>query len=344
MRSWLVLVVVAGCLDASSDPIEPQVTSGVIQKRIPIAISRRIDVLFVIDNSPAMAVHADTVRANLARFVDVLRAQPNGVPDLRLGVTTTDLGGAGCTTNDGGTLRGTTGLTGNFVVDFVGPDGVRLRNYDGDLAGVLARLTDVGTQGCAQAQPLAAARRALENPANRGFLRADAYTAVFFITATDAPDELSALDGYERFWKTLHPDPTNVLFGAVLGDGERIPAFLDRFPNRNTRAAITSPDWSQVFTVLGGLLKTTLGVPCIEGPLLDVDPVTPGPQYECAAWYEFPVGGEVIPACRDTLAGPCWKIVEDRAVCPDTEGILKLEQPRVDLPERVMLNLDCLSR
>jgi hypothetical protein len=334
MRFWLVVVAVLGACVSSSDPIEPQVTSGAMQKRIPLYVNRKLDVLFVIDNSPAMVPHVDNVKTNLGRLADILRAQTGGLPDLRLGVVTTDLA-------DDAKLRGTSGLTGNFIVDLVGPDGVRLHNYDGDLADVVARLTDVGTVG-ADPQPLGAARRAFENPMNRSFLRTEAFTAVYFISASDTPE--TAFESDVEFFKTLHSDPSKIIVGGVLGDGPHLPAFLDRFPNRSVRASISEANWSSVFDIITQAYKTTLGAPCIESPLLDIDPVTAGPQYECAVWYDFPIGGKVIPPCTGTLAGECWKIVEDNVVCPTSTGIFKLEQPRGDLPDEVMLNVDCLSR
>lgn len=334
---WLLVVVIAiaGC--TNHDPVEPQVTAGVIQKRFPIGVNRRIDVLFVIDSSPAMRPHADTVRANLGRFVDILRAQPAGFPNLRLGVVTADVA------TDDGVLRGTQDLLGHFVVDFVGPDGNRVRNYDGDLAGVFARLAAVGTDG-ATATPLAAIERALENPANRTFVRDEAFTAVFVISATD--DDPLVGERVATFLKGLHADPSKVIVGGALGDGAGIPAFLDRFPNRSVRASITDADWaSTLFAIIAQSYRTSLGAPCIEGPLLDLEVPTPGLQPACAVWYEFPIGGEVVPACADAPGTPCWKIVEDRPECPlPPGGLLVLEQPRTELPEAVMLNVDCISR
>jgi len=334
MRFWLVVVASLGACVSSSDPIEPQVTSGATQLRIPISINRRIDILFVIDNSPAMAPHIENVKANLARFIGILRGLEFGLPDLRLGVVTTD-------PVDDAKLRGTSGLTGNFVVDLVGPDGTRIHNYDGDLDAVFARLADVGTTG-GDPQPLAAARRAFEHPMNKSFSRVEAYTAIFFISASDTPE--TAFESFVGFFKALHTDPSKIMVGGVLGDGPNLRAFLDQFPNRSTRASITEADWSSVFDILTQFIKTALGSPCVEGPLVDVDPIAPGPQYECAVWYDFPIGGYVVPACTGTLGGECWRILEDTARCPASTGYFKLEQQRVDMPDEVMLNVDCLSR
>ena len=343
----LVLLVVAGCVEP--DPVEPQVTSGVVTKHIPMVSVRHLDVLLVIDNSPAMVEHQERLQENLRRFATTLRTIEGGLPSLRLGVTTTDLGGDGCTARgDDGVLRGDPSVIGNFVVDYVGPDGARLRNYQGDLADVLVRLADVGTAGCAQTQPLAAARRALENHANRSFLRETSFLAVVIVSARDAPDEPAALDDHARFFRTLHDDGSRVVFAGALGELAEtavIPQFFARFPHRTARASIAADDWTDAFAPLfGSLVKVTLGSPCLDGPLLDVDAASAGMQYGCAVWLDYPAGGRVIPACETTLAGPCWRIDIDAQSCPIGGGeLFRLVQPP-ELPDRAMLSIECLSR
>jgi hypothetical protein len=328
---WFLVLALVGC--TQTDPIEPQVTSGAIRKQIPISVNRKLDVVFVIDNSPAMAPYLDNVRANLGRFITTLRN--NGLPELRLGVVTTSV-------SDDGALRGTSGLAGTFVIDVVGPDGERVRNYDGELESVFARLSDVGTTG-GTAAPLHAVRRAFENPANNNFLRENAFTAVFVISPSD--DRAELVTDTEQFLKQLHADPTKVIVGGALGDTPQLHAFLDRFPNRSTRASIADPDWAaKVFALVQPIARTTLGSPCIEGPLLDLEVLTPGLQPACAVWYTFPSGGEVLRPCIDGLNGRCWEIVEDRARCPTEAGYVSIRQPRIDLPERTLLELECLTR
>ena len=336
VRSLVIVALVASCTQ-SADPIEPQVTSGVLKKQIPIAVNRKIDIVFVIDNSPAMAPHLENVRANLGRFVATLRASPNGFPELRLGVVTTSVG-------DDGVLRGTTGLTGTFVIDVVAPDGERVRNYEGDLAAVFERLSDVGTSG-GTAAPLHAIRRTFENHVNQGFLRPTAFTGVFVISASDDAAEL--IDSTEQLVKHLHPDHSKVIVGGALGDTPQLHAFLDRFPNRSSRASISDPDWAaKVFALVAQTYRTSLGAPCIEAPLLDLEVATPGLQPACAAWYTFPIGGEVLRPCIDGINGRCWQILENHAACPPgpTVGMFAVHQPRVDFPDEAMLEIECLTR
>jgi hypothetical protein len=166
---------------------------------------------------------------------------------------------------------------------------------------------------------------------------------VFVISATDDRAELVA--GTEQFLKRLHADPSKVIVGGALGDTPLLAAFLDRFPNRSTRASIADPDWAkQVFALITQSIRTTLGAPCIEGPLLDLEAATPGLQPACAAWYTFPIGGEVLRPCTDSINGRCFEIVEDRARCPlEHEGYVSIRQPRVDFPDTTMLEIECVT-
>jgi hypothetical protein len=205
----LAVAVLAGCPDRSIDEVKPQ-QGRVEAKDIPVVINRDIDLLFVIDNSPSMADKQANLADNFPRFIDVLESIPGGLPNVHIGVVTSDmgtqgladmnpnfgpgigLGGAGACSEKGqdGTLQKfTEPLTGNpFIVDTVDPDPTkpRIRNYSGDLATAFGNIAKaVGAQGCGFEQHLAAAQRALVNPANAGFLRPDAYLAVIIVADED---------------------------------------------------------------------------------------------------------------------------------------------------------------
>ncbi len=238
------------CTDPA--PVEEPVTiSAVVRHELPFAgAHRNIDLLFVIDSSPAMAPHRARLLENYRRYVEILEAQPGGLPDLHIGVVTADVGtrgpndvgpgptigtGAGACTSEGdrGELRRATAEGGTFLSDVVRPDGSRARNYAGSLADAVLGLADVGAAGCTYARPLEAMRRALAgNPANAGFLRPDAYLAVVLITAGDDcsfgsaaftggvldrsrceadPGGLVGLDAYVAFLRSLKDDPSQVL-------------------------------------------------------------------------------------------------------------------------------------
>jgi hypothetical protein len=137
-----------------------------------------LDVLVVVDDSPAMAPHRERLRANFGRFIDVLNTVQGGLPSLHLGVVTTDAG-------EGGRMRTSAQVDGAFISDVRYQGAQRTRNYDGDLRDVFTELADAGSDGSVYARPLDAIRLALDNPANAGFVRDDAFLAVIVITATD---------------------------------------------------------------------------------------------------------------------------------------------------------------
>ena len=171
---------------------------------IPATPNRDLDLLFVIDDSPSMADKQANLAANFPNFINVLNALPGGLPDVHLGVVTTDLGTKGTETAPGPPIGGVgsggcsgTGKSGNlvtsgatvtgaFISDMRQSDGSRVRNYTGNLATVFGTMAQVGAGGCGFEQPLEAMKAALSNnPANAGFLRPQALLAVVFLTDED---------------------------------------------------------------------------------------------------------------------------------------------------------------
>ena len=244
------LFALAGCVDPDEGGGD-QRGSRVTTLDIPVYVNRMIDVLFVIDSSTTMAAHQDHLIANYESFMAVLETIVGGLPDVHIGVVTSDLGVSGADgviaaetaacrgDGGGGRLRtGSAAIAGMFISDLQQWEG-RANNYLGPLPQVFGQIANVGAQGCSFSQPLEAMRRALEpNPANAGFLREDAYLFVVLITASDdcsvahggffdgAPDrfkcithdqELVPVAEYEHFLKTLKADPTKVMLATATG-------------------------------------------------------------------------------------------------------------------------------
>jgi hypothetical protein len=211
MSRWLVIAALVGTAcgggstpgggdggtDAMPDPYRLVAT-------IPVTPNRNLDVLFVIDDSTSMSDKQENLANNFPNFINVLNTLPGGLPDLHLGVVTTDMGTKGSETAPGpiigqvgnggcsgtgksGNLQ-TTGapVTGAFISDIKQTDGTRQTNYSGNLASVFGQMVRVGAGGCGFEQPLEAMKAALgNNPANAGFLRPDALLAVVFLTDED---------------------------------------------------------------------------------------------------------------------------------------------------------------
>jgi hypothetical protein len=161
----------------------------------------RMDVLFVIDDSPEMVSMRDKLvpafPSFITTFADATRAD---YPNLHVAVVSSSMGGGrfanvpGCEEGSAGARDGAfrhpagAGLAaGETFMRFNGSP----LNFQGDPGVVFSALADVGVGGCPYPQPLAAARRALaraqdpSDPDNAGFLRADARLLVVIVTNED---------------------------------------------------------------------------------------------------------------------------------------------------------------
>ncbi len=461
----------AGCSDSGKLPVPPR---EVID--IPVIVNGNLDLLFLIDDSPATASFQLNLANNFPRFIDVLSSMPGGLPSLHIGVATPDMGtrgedgqppGLAVGQGDGSCAGfGKDGVmqlggvvvngTDKFISDLANPDGTRQRNYTGNLTDVFAQMAKVGARGCAFEQHLAAVKRALTNPANAGFLRPEAYLGVIIIADEDdcslehsslltndpmavntlgaqqsfrctrfgvlcdqggqTPDAmnqvgtknqchpndtsayLAKVTDYVKFLKGLKPDdPSKVVVAGIIGtvdpfqtelrpprtNATPIPAlahsctyngatgpevadppirtkfFLDQFPNRNTFSTICQQNLSDGLQQIADLLKNALGDPCIEGKLADVDPATPGPQYDCSVSVITNPGTtnqkeQVLPLCtpEDATASntPCWHLTVDQMACPKTADhiVLKIEDnpdpdPAKKLPKDAHIRADCVT-
>ncbi len=343
-----ILVLLAACTD-DPGPSGPQVTSRVERHQYPVMQSMQLDLLFVIDSSPSMAAHHTRLDAALPGIMTALQALPTGLPDLHLGVVTADLGGAGCAT------AGDDGAMGMYLTDEPVGIGERARNYQGTLADAFSAYARVGTAGCATQKPLAAMRRALENPANAGFRRSDAYLAIVIVTANDDASEGTLAD-YVTFAKTQSTDPTKVtvttVSGAATGStcGEvaapRLADFVAQFPNRNSHVSICSSDLTEAVALLGQLVKTTLGVACWESQLVDTNPATPELEPECAATLTSPTlpsVDRVLESCDVADPGaPCWRFKPEPAACPTGPRLSVAVDHLIELPRaEIWVTIEC---
>jgi hypothetical protein len=201
--------LLTGCPDRTISEVTPQ-QGRVEYKEIPVTLNRNVDILFVVDDSPSMLDKQLNIKNNFPKFIEVLETIQGGLPDVHIGVVSSDMGSkgtqdaapgpaigqignGGCSgTGKNGVLQpgqaGTDLQNGAlFISDIKQSDGTRLRNYTGTLATVFGKLASVGAGGCGFEQHLSAMKRALEptNTANNGFLRQDAFLAVIFLADED---------------------------------------------------------------------------------------------------------------------------------------------------------------
>ena len=142
-----------------------------------------------------------SLAANFPRMIDELSTLDGGLPNLHIGIVTSDLGtsgshtdpaptipgGAGCAgEGDAGNLVAIAGATDPFLSDIEDANGGRDRNYTGELRDAFGSAALVGDQGCGFEQHLGAMRCALDaNPNNAGFLRPTANLAVVILADED---------------------------------------------------------------------------------------------------------------------------------------------------------------
>lgn len=185
----------AACGDNSGDVVEPYVEIAAV----PATSNRDVDLLFVFDDTQ---LDFQTAMKNaMPAFLEEL-GRRDGLPNLHVGVISTDVGTLGTADNvpgapigsgpgscagvgkDGALQLGTT--TGApFVSDIAASDGTRTTNYSSALATELAARMSLGAAGCGIEQPLHAIRRAFDNPANNGFRRTNANLAIIMLVDED---------------------------------------------------------------------------------------------------------------------------------------------------------------
>jgi hypothetical protein len=155
-----------------------------------------LDVLFVVGTGPEMAGAQRRLAMAAPAFFAELEAITTKLPDLHVGVVSSDFGSGGrpvpgdeiCSrpAGDGAQLARASAcsVTGAFLNLPAGGS----PNFSGGVAEKLACLVQLGTTGCAFPQPLAVAGLALnENaiPANRGFARKDVDTLIVLVGDDD---------------------------------------------------------------------------------------------------------------------------------------------------------------
>ncbi|HPH70662.1 MAG TPA: hypothetical protein PLF40_33150, partial [Kofleriaceae bacterium] len=109
-------------------------------KTLPAAMNRDLDILFVVDNSDSMQAAQTSLIANFQQFISVIKSVEGGLPNLHIGVATTDMGTrnggsvGGCVASgdNGGLKTGGLAFTGgvNYISDVADPaTGARIINY-----------------------------------------------------------------------------------------------------------------------------------------------------------------------------------------------------------------------
>jgi hypothetical protein len=197
------------CLAACPDPIAPPPevppdAAPELQRTDVLLVKAKqnpdLDLLLVIDDSPSMLDKQNALTRALPALQAQLAAIPGGVPNLHIGVVTSDMG----TSSSGGAPPAPPIGSGIGSCSGTGKDGLLqtngaaiegayvstnrdgAQNFVGAFTDPLATMIGVGAAGCGFEQPLAAMRAALSNTtANAGFLRESANLAVVVLSDED---------------------------------------------------------------------------------------------------------------------------------------------------------------
>ncbi|HEX4421902.1 MAG TPA: hypothetical protein VH165_28515 [Kofleriaceae bacterium] len=346
---WLAC---AACAAEPAAPLAPVLASQTLHIDRAVPSRPALDLLFVVDSSPAIAPRSAAVAARIAALVTALDRSPGGLPDLHAGVVTGDPA-------DDGVLRALPDGA-RFVRSAPRLDGSRDQSIDGALGDALGALATSGgaDAGATPQQPLAMAARALGQPANAGFVRDAAALAIVVISAGDDGSP-GAVDGYAGALAEARPDATQLMIAAWAGGAANGPAcaavatprldqLLARFPDRSSATPLCDAGADATDTATPALIEQTdqvaLGAPCVEVALADRDPARDGTQAECAVTLATPDDAVVIPACDAGRRAPCW------AVTPYPSACMAAHHERFDvvhdglaLPSATRVIADCIA-
>jgi hypothetical protein len=188
----LAVGLLTGCPDRQVSEVNPSQDKAEL-KEVPVNINRKVDILFVIDDSGSMGDEQANLIRNFPEFIEVLQTIEGGLPDVHIGVVSTNVG-AGSTVDmncplngDDGRLRFASGcrdmVSGDL--DYLKSGGDDANVDAANLANAFSCIAELGVQGCGFEQPLESMRRALEPGTNGDFIRQDAFLAVILLTDED---------------------------------------------------------------------------------------------------------------------------------------------------------------
>jgi len=348
----LACVALLGCDDRTTrDPTVVQ--EKVIDKIVPDPTVTRIDILYVLDRSPALSPYRDSLARQFSLAGASFASLP-GYVDLHVGVVSADLGGnteppavpvpgqcAGW--GDGGALLRSSLVDDAFIALRQTPV-AQHTNVHGTLAAALPSLADVGTVGCERAQPLEAMRIALDaNPHNAGFSQPDAYLFVIFVAATTDTSPRSLAE-YAAFLHSVKADPNHV-FVFVVGADPRMHGFAALFPNREEVLSLEAPEVvylaEQTYDYLHPF-GPIIASPCFDTELLDVDPDRDGVQPDCVVTERVGGVGTLMQACDDGPGLPCWHVIADPQNC-GAQLALSIERGDLEPPDGGIVEAQCVA-
>ena len=301
-------------------------TQVTTKKTFQANIDIRLDLLFVVDDTPAIAPYGATLPAGLADIASALSGTT--APDsLHVGF----IRAGSC---DASTRGGACGVT--ATEQFLRAEWCRtLTNTARGFVDTFSCLGDFGATDCGPSQPLAAALQLLASPPRagwEGFLRPDAYLMIVVVAAEDdasgTPGSPTAVRDIAAAFKALKADPSQVLVSTIRPDPcpggvptPRLEQFANEFGANGLSISLCDVTLANAVQRVTERIAIDLAPPCLAS-VRDTDPQTPGLQAECSVTNvsRHPDGSMTkssLPSC-DAGAPPCWRMVPSG--CPTGDG------------------------
>ena len=329
--TFLILMALAGCGGA----LQPALCDGGAcgpqtswRKSYQRSTSRKLDVLFVVDDTSAIAPHAAAVATGVA---DIARALAAVQPALSLHVGF--VGAGRCQASARGAPCGLASQENFLRSQWCST----MTNASGSFVDTSACLADLGAADCGPIQPLAAAVDALAAPPHagwEGFLRSDAALLLIVVAATDdasgPPGSPTPVSDFVARLKALKPDPSEILVSVIgpadcsdaEGPGPRLTALANGFGANGLHVRLCSDQLVHAADPVTISVGDSLEPPCVAN-ILDTDTATPGLQADCtfierSATPDGTIVTTSLPSC-DEGAPPCWRLLPGGpgAACSD---------------------------
>ena len=312
MRSLVLCLACAACID----PAEPIVaeTSHVSVHDYPGHGPTKADVLFIIDDTTAMAPYLNRLATLPHAYAAAFATIDGGFVDTHIAVATT--------TNS--ELRRLPAVGGSFMTIRTELDLDRITNFLGSLEDTFGLLADVGATSSAANRPLDVLRRVVEeNP--DGLIRDDAYLNIVIITASDDVSSESPAT-YAELAKSAKARPEKVFVSAItVMETPRLHELFAALPNRHKVTSLADGDYTSALAVFGTIILSIIPGQCWH--VSDVDPITPGPQYDCTFTATIRGAQRLLPPCKLPTDVLCWSLVPSDNECSPDVGTVKPSMP-----------------
>ncbi len=267
------------------------------------AAFHKVDILFMVDNSSSMLPLQSTMLTSFPAFANALKALPGGLPDLHLGVVSSDTGPGKfdlpayhCAfEGDRGQFQSQPrGICSAAPLPagqtfLQASNNQQTKNYTGDIADAFTCIAALGDQGCGFEGQLKSVRWALDPlnlPAvNNGFLRPDAFLAVVLLTNEDdcsLPDDSDLVDPTQ----TKMSDPLGPLwswrcneFGHLCNNANGMLQSPPRASSQNLQGCVSNDGSTGKLTHLGDEVAFLKSLKTNQGEILAAAITGPSTPY-----------------------------------------------------------------